>query len=308
MKLSVIVPSYNEEGNVSVFYNTFTQVFKNFKGSYEIIYVNDGSKDKTLDNLKDIVASAKNVKVVNFSRNFGKEAAMYAGLKEAIGEYTAIIDVDLQQRPETLLKMIKILDENEEYDSVCAYQAKRREGKFLIFLKKCFYRFINKVSDVRFVDGASDFRVFRKEVREAILSLEETNRFTKGIFSYIGFNTHYIPYCAEERNSGNSKWNLNSLFKYAISGILSFSTLSLKIALPLGSVTIIGSFIYLIISLFLKVELTTMMLFFFLSFFSGVQLLTIGFLSRYVQIMYSEIKKRPVYIVKEVLTSKHYKK
>ncbi len=308
MKLSVIVPSYNEEGNVLAFYDTFTQVFKDFKGNYEIIYVNDGSKDKTLDNLKEIIVSAKNVKVVNFSRNFGKEAAMYAGLNEATGEYTAIIDADLQQRPEILLKMIKMLDENEEYDSVCAYQAKRKEGKFLVFLKKCFYGLINKVSDVRFVEGASDFRVFRKVVREAMLSLEETTRFTKGIFSYVGFNTHYIPYCAEDRNSGSSKWSLKSLFKYAISGILSFSTLPLRIALPLGGVTLIGSFIYLIVSLILKVELTTMMIFFFLSFFSGVQLVTIGFLSRYMQLMYSEIKKRPVYIVKEVLTSKHYKK
>ena len=305
MKLSVIIPCYNEESNVNLFHDEFAKAFKKFKYEYELIFVNDGSKDNTIGELKKIVKNSKNnVKVVNFSRNFGKEAAMYAGLKEADGDFVSFIDADLQQRPEVLYDMFNILVENDEYDCVGAFQDVRSEGKVLSFFKDSFYKLINKISDVRFVRGASDFRVFRKTVRDAMVEMGEKNRFTKGIFSFVGFNTYFMPYKAEERANGESKWSFVSLFKYAIGGIVAFSTLPLKVATFLGGFTIVGSFIYLLISLILGVELTTMMLFFLISFFSGVQLLVIGVFSQYMAMMYSEVKNRPVYIAKEVISNK----
>lgn len=305
MKLSVIIPCYNEESNVNLFHDEFAKAFKKFKYEYELIFVNDGSKDNTIGELKKIVKNSKNnVKVVNFSRNFGKEAAMYAGLKEADGDFVSFIDADLQQRPEVLYDMFNILVENDEYDCVGAFQDVRSEGKVLSFFKDSFYKLINKISDVRFVRGASDFRVFRKTVRDAMVEMGEKNRFTKGIFSFVGFNTYFMPYKAEERANGESKWSFVSLFKYAIGGIVAFSTLPLKVATFLGGFTIVGSFIYLLISLILRVELTTMMLFFLISFFSGVQLLVIGVFSQYMAMMYSEVKNRPVYIAKEVISNK----
>lgn len=305
MKLSVIIPCYNEESNVNLFHDEFAKAFKKFKYEYELIFVNDGSKDNTIGELKKIVKNSKNnIKVVNFSRNFGKEAAMYAGLKEADGDFVSFIDADLQQRPEVLLDMFNVLVENDEYDCVGAFQDVRSEGKVLSFLKDSFYKLINGISDVRFVRGASDFRVFRKTVRDAMVEMGEKNRFTKGIFSFVGFNTYFMPYKAEERANGESKWSFVSLFKYAIGGIVAFSTLPLKISTFLGGFTIIGSFIYLLISLILGVEVTTMMLFFLISFFSGVQLLVIGVFSQYMAMMYGEVKNRPVYIAKEIISNK----
>ena len=305
MKLSVIIPCYNEESNVNLFHDEFAKVFKKFKYEYELIFVNDGSKDNTIGELKKIVKNSKNnIKVVNFSRNFGKEAAMYAGLKEADGDFVSFIDADLQQRPEVLLDMFNVLVENDEYDCVGAFQDVRSEGKVLSFFKDSFYKLINGISDVRFVRGASDFRVFRKTVRDAMVEMGEKNRFTKGIFSFVGFNTYFMPYKAEERANGESKWSFVSLFKYAIGGIVAFSTLPLKISTFLGGFTIIGSFIYLLISLILGVEVTTMMLFFLISFFSGVQLLVIGVFSQYMAMMYGEVKNRPVYIAKEIISNK----
>ena len=305
MKLSVIIPCYNEESNVNLFHDEFAKAFKKFKYEYELIFVNDGSKDNTIGELKKIVKNSKNnIKVINFSRNFGKEAAMYAGLKEADGDFVSFIDADLQQRPEVLYDMFNILIENDEYDCVGAFQDVRSEGKVLSFFKDSFYKLINNISDVRFVRGASDFRVFRKTVRDAMVEMGEKNRFTKGIFSFVGFNTYFMPYKAEERANGESKWSFISLFKYAIGGIVAFSTLPLKISTFLGGFTIIGSFIYLLISLILGVEVTTMMLFFLISFFSGVQLLVIGVFSQYMAMMYGEVKNRPVYIAKEIISNK----
>lgn len=308
MRLSVIVPCYNEEMNVNLFHDEFVKVFKKFKYDYELIFVNDGSKDNTYGELKNLCENSKNnIRVVNFSRNFGKEAAMYAGLKEAYGDYISIIDADLQQKPEVLLEMVDILSNNEEYDCVAAYQEVRNEGKILKFFKNCFYNLINKISDVRFVQGASDFRVFKKVVRDAMVEMGERNRFTKGIFSFVGFNTYFMPYKAEERVNGESKWSFISLFKYAISGIVAFSTLPLKIATFLGGLTLIGSFIYLIVGLCLNLNVTILMLFFMISFFSGVQLLVVGVLSQYMSMMYGEVKKRPVYIARDILISKSLK-
>lgn len=308
MRLSVVIPCYNEEENVSLFHDEFSKAFASFKHKYELIFVNDGSNDNTFGELKKICSNSKeNIKIVNFSRNFGKEAAMYAGLKEATGDFVSLIDADLQQRPEVLLEMVNFLENNENYDCVCAYQDVRNEGRVLRFFKNCFYKLINMISDVDFVQGASDFRVFKKCVRDAIVDLDERQRFTKGIFSFVGFKTHFMPYRAEARVNGKSKWSFISLFKYAISGIVAFSTLPLKIATFLGGFTIVGSFIYLVVSLILKIKFSTMMLFFMISFFSGVQLLFIGIFSQYMAMMYDEVKKRPIYIARDIITNDNKK-
>ena len=212
MKLSIVVPCYNEEKNVSLFYDEFVKVFKKFKGEYEFVFVNDGSRDNTFGELKKLCdMKASNIKVVNFSRNFGKEAAMYAGLKEASGEYVSLVDADLQQRPEVLLNMYETLIKDDSYDCVAAYQESRSEGFVLKFFKDCFYNLINKISDVDFVRGASDFRVFKRSVRDSIIELGETNRFTKGIFAWIGFNAKYLPYDVEPRGSGKTSFGFKNL-------------------------------------------------------------------------------------------------
>ena len=223
MKLSLVVPCYNEEGNVKTFYNYVKEKYKDIK-NYELVFVNDGSRDNTFNELKEVSTDKKHVKVLSFSRNFGKESAMLAGLKHADGDYVAIIDADMQQDPMIVLDMLNILEKDDNYDIVAAFQEKRREGKLLSFFKKSFYSIINNMSQVEFRQGASDFRLFRRCVVEAILSLEEKNRFSKGIFSFVGYNTYYLPYVPEERNAGVSSFSFSKLLNYAISGIVSFST------------------------------------------------------------------------------------
>ena len=195
MKLSLVVPCYNEAENVAAFQDAVIGAFKNCGYDYEIVFVNDGSRDATLHNLKKLYAAQKcPVKVVSFSRNFGKEAGIYAGMQHAVGEYTALIDADLQQRPEIVRDMVKILDEQPDYDVVAAYQDRRREGKFLSLFKKAFYTIINKLSDVPLHADASDFRTFRRSVAESILQIGEYHRFSKGIFAWVGYSTCFIPY------------------------------------------------------------------------------------------------------------------
>ena len=217
MKLSLVCPCYNEGKNIRAFYDACVGALETKVEDYELVFVNDGSRDDTWSVLTEIFDSSdKNIKLVNFSRNFGKEAAMYAGLCRAEGEYTAIIDTDLQQRPETVLEMVSFLDNNPDYDVVCAYQEKRNESRFISGCKSLFYKLINKMCDINFKEGASDFRTFRSGVREAILSVGECHRFMKGIFSWVGFNTYFIPYNAEDRHAGTSTWSFWKLLKYAL--------------------------------------------------------------------------------------------
>lgn len=233
--LSLIVPCYNEEENVLPFFEMVLKAFQKSVLEYEIIYINDGSRDNTELNLKKLWENHSNiVSVVNFSRNFGKESAILAGLKHAKGDYVTIIDADLQQRPEIVLEMVDFLNNHAEYDAVAAYQIKRIEGKVISFYKKIFYKLVNKVCDIEIHSGASDFRTFRRKVVNAILSVPEYFRFSKGIFSWVGFETYYMPYIADERNSGETKWSIWRLFKYALEGFISFSTFPLKIATYLG--------------------------------------------------------------------------
>lgn len=304
MDLSIVVPCYNEEGNVELFYEEVQKVFKGKKIKYEIVFVNDGSSDNTLDRLTNIVDQKKqNIKVINFSRNFGKEAAMYAGLKEAEGELVTIIDADLQQRPELILRMIDILNENEQFDSVAAFQEVRKEGKVLTFFKNTFYKVINSMSTVPFVQGASDFRTFRRKVVDSILELSEYHRFSKGIFSFVGYNTYYLPYEVEERNSGTSKWNFFKLFNYAIDGIVAFTTSPLRAPFYISIVTFLVGFIYFIVALFKGVSEFTVILLVMLFLFS-LLFMVVGVIGEYLSRTYIQVKQRPIYIVKERLESK----
>ena len=307
MKLSLIVPCYNEAENVELFQSETIKAFEGCGYSYEIIFVDDGSTDATLHNLKKIHAAGKcPVKVISFSRNFGKEAGLYAGLQYASGEYISLIDADLQQRPEIVREMVQFLDENPDYDVVAAYQDRRREGKVLSFFKKSFYQIINKMSHVTLQPEASDFRTFRKSVRDSILSLGEYHRFSKGIFAWVGYKTHFIPYTACQRAFGSTKWNFGKLMNYAIEGIIGFSTAPLRLATCLGGITGVSAALYLIAVVLQKLiwgidvpgYATIIVLILLLG---SVQLFCIGIIGEYVGRIFEQSKDRPIFIAKEVL-------
>ncbi len=307
LKLSLIVPCYNEAENVAAFQQAVMGAFEGCGYDYEIVFVNDGSRDATLHNLKKLYAAqACPVKVVSFARNFGKEAGLYAGLQHASGEYISLIDADLQQRPEIVRDMVKILDEQPEYDVVAAYQDRRNEGKVLSFFKKSFYAVINKLSKVTLQPDASDFRTFRRSVRDSILELTEYHRFSKGIFAWVGYETCFIPYTACERAAGTTKWSFWKLMEYAIEGIIGFSTAPLRLATVLGSMTGIAALLYLIWVIVEKLVwgidvpgyATIIVL---LLVFGALQLFCIGIIGEYVGRIFEQSKDRPIYIAKEVL-------
>ena len=308
MKLSLVVPCYNEAENVIPFQEAVIQAFDGCGYDYEIVFVDDGSTDATLHNLKKIFAAqACPVKVVSFSRNFGKEAGLYAGLHYASGDYISLIDADLQQRPELVREMAAILDEKKEYDVVAAYQDRRGEGKVLSFFKRCFYKIINALSKVSLQPDASDFRTFRRSVRDSILDLAEYHRFSKGIFAWVGYSTCFIPYTAQPRANGTTKWNFGKLFNYAVEGIIGYSTAPLRLATCLGGVTGIAAVIYLIavvLEKFLKgIDVPGYATIIVLILLLGsVQLFCIGIIGEYVGRTFEQTKNRPVYITKEILS------
>ena len=304
MKISLVVPCYNEEDNIAEFYHVAKKTFALEPYEYELTFVNDGSKDNTLNILKQIYSEdTQHVNVVSFSRNFGKEAAIYAGLKNTTGDLVTIIDADLQQRPELVKDMVNYLENHPEYDCVAAYQEKRHEGLVLRIFKRLFYKLINMVSEVEFRPGASDFRTMRRSMVEALLDLPEYYRFSKGLFSWVGFETYYMPYVAEERFSGVSKWSFRSLFKYAINGIVAFTVSPLRIATYLGVVFSIISIVYMLIvvvqKLFFSISIpgypTLICLVLLLG---GLQLVILGIIGEYLARMYIEGKRRPIYIEK----------
>lgn len=307
MKLSLVVPCFNEAENVATFQSAVINAFHNCGYDYEIVFVDDGSKDATLHELRKLYKKQDcPVKVVSFSRNFGKEAGLYAGLQHASGDYVSLIDADLQQRPEIVLDMVRILEEQPEYDVVAAYQDRRGEGKILSFFKKSFYKTINRLSDINLKSDASDFRTFRRSVAESIIALGEYHRFSKGIFAWVGYSTCYIPYVACKRAAGTSKWSFRKLFNYAIDGIIGYSTRPLRIATFLGSMTAVAAFLYLLFVILQKLILgidipgyaTIIVLILLLG---GVQLFCIGIIGEYVGRTFEQSKNRPVYIAKEVL-------
>lgn len=308
MKLSLIVPCYNECENVLPFQDAVLEAFDGCGYDYEIVYVNDGSKDTTMYQLRKIFEAQRcPVKVVSFSRNFGKESGIYAGLSNASGDYQCVIDADLQQDPALVRQMVQILDEKPEYDMVAAYQDRRNESKILTFFKSSFYNLINKVSTVKLKADASDFRTFRKCVADSILELGEYHRFSKGIFAWVGYETCFIPYVAKPRLAGETKWSFTKLFKYAMDGIIGYSTAPLRFATYSGVLTAMAALIYLIVVVLQKLIVgidipgyaTIIVLILLLG---GMNLLCIGIIGEYVGRTFEQVKERPIYIAREILS------
>lgn len=299
MDLSIIIPCHNEELNIPLLMDECEKVFAKEKINIEYVLVNDGSKDNTFREIKKLLD--RNIKVVgiNFSRNFGKEAAIYAGLTKCCGKYAAIMDADLQQHPKYVLEMYNYLMEHPEYDAVSCYQAKRKENKIVALLKKLFYKSINKMSSVELYEDASDFRIFNRKVIDSLLEMKEGYRFSKGLFSWVGYNTYYMPYEVELRKYGTSSWSLKSLFRYAIDGILGFSTSPLKLATNTGIIGIIVSIIYLLVVLIKGTFVGINIAIFLILLFGSMNLLAIGIIGEYLGRVYVETKNRPPFIIKD---------
>ncbi len=304
-RISVIVSCYNEQEALPLFYEEITKVAsKIIDAEFEFIFVNDGSKDKTLDIIKSIREKDERVKYISFSRNFGKEAAMYAGLKKATGDYVSIMDADLQDPPKLLIEMYDILKQ-KEYDCVATRRVTRKgEPPIRSFFARLFYKLINKISKTEIVDGARDFRLMTRQMVDAIISMEEYNRFSKGIFGWVGFNTKWLEYENVERAAGETKWSFWKLFKYSIDGIIAFSTAPLVISTIMG---ILFCFIAFLLIIFVVVKTLIYgdpvsgwpSMICIILFVGGIQLFCIGIIGQYLSKTYLEVKKRPVYIVKE---------
>ncbi len=304
-KISIIVPCYNEEEMIPIFYKEVNKLTKTLNNlDFEVIFIDDGSKDKTLESVKKIAKEDKRIRYISFSRNFGKEAGMYAGLEKSTGDYVAIMDVDLQDPPEMIVEMYDTL-KKEDYDSVALYSP---EHKGYSFIRKTFtnmfYKLIEKISSTEQIPGARDFRLMKRKMVDAILSLKEYNRYSKGIFSFVGFKTKWIKYEAPERTAGTTKWNFWKLFKYALEGILAFSTTPLVISAFLGVIFCLIAFIFLIVIIVKTIvwgdpvggwpSLACIII-----FTSGTQLLFLGIIGMYLSKTYLEVKERPIYIVRE---------
>lgn len=309
-KLSIVVPCYNEESVIETFYNKLMEITAQIsnKYDYEIVFVNDGSKDQTFPKMKELREKDSKIKIISFSRNFGKEAGIHAGLSNSTGDLTVVMDADLQHPPEVLLEMIKYIEEG--YDTV-ATRRKNRKGEpiFKSFCARMFYKLINKFMEVKLEEGAQDFRMMRRSVVDAILSLDEYNRFSKGIFSWVGFNCKYIEIDNVKRVAGQTKWSFSSLWSYAMEGITSFTTAPLKIA------TFIGIFVFIISTIFaFTIIIQTLIMgkdvpgyastIVSVLFMGAIQLLCVGILSEYISKMYMEIKDRPKYIIKDRIDNK----
>ena len=298
--LSIIVPCFNEEESIDLFYSEAIKYIDDF----EMIFVDDGSKDNTLEKIKNLCNEHDTVQYISFSRNFGKEAALYAGLKYSKGDYVAIMDVDLQDPPNLLPKMLETI-KNEEYDIVATRRVNREgEPKIRSLFARLFYRLINGISDLELVDGERDYRLMTRQVANSLLELPEYNRFSKGLFNWIGFKTKWIEYENIERAHGESTWSFWGLVKYSIEGILAFTTLPLQISTVMGIIFSIMAFIMLIFVIARKLMFSdpvagwtsTICVILFLG---GIQLFSIGILGRYIEKIYLESKNRPIYIIEE---------
>ena len=303
--ISIVIPCYNEEETIPYFYKEITKISEEInKTNFEFIFVNDGSKDDTLKLLKELSKKDKRVRFVSFSRNFGKEAAMYAGFEYSKGDYVAVMDADLQDPPYLLKEMYKTL-ENSDYDCVATRRVTRKgEPVIRSFFARCFYKIINKMSKYEMVDGARDYRLMTRQMVDSIISLKEYNRHSKGLFSFVGFNTKWIEYENVNRVAGETKWSFWKLFKYALEGIVAFSTAPLSFASILGIIFCIISLIFVIVIIVKTLifgdptsgwpSLACIIL-----FVSGIQLFCMGIIGQYLAKAYLETKNRPIYIVKE---------
>ncbi|WP_270737576.1 glycosyltransferase family 2 protein [Streptococcus anginosus] len=305
MTISVIIPCYYEEETIPLFYAEMEKIKSQIDDNFEYIFVNDGSKDRTLQVLRDLNQADKNVHYLSFSRNFGKEAALYAGLKHATSDLVTVMDADLQDPPGLLLTMKSMLEKNPDLDCVGTRRT-TRDGEPLIrsFFARMFYKLINKISQVEMVDGARDFRLMRRQMVDAILEVSEYNRFSKGIFAWVGFETEYLEYKNVERVAGQTSWNFWQLFNYSLEGIINFSDAPLTIAFLAGILACIVAFVLMLIVIVRTLifgdptsgwpSMVSIIL-----FLGGFQLLTIGILGKYVGKIFMETKKRPVYVIKE---------
>lgn len=309
-KISVIVSCYNEEAALPLFYKEIEKVSKEFANEeFEFIFVDDGSKDKTLQVIKELNEKDKRVRYISFSRNFGKEAAMFAGLEASTGDYVTLMDADLQDPPSMLKEMYRYITE-EGYDSVGTRRVTRKgEPPIRSFFARMFYKIINKMSKVEMVDGARDYRLMTRQMVDAIISLKEYNRYSKGLFSFVGFKTKWLEYENIERAAGETKWSFWKLFVYAIEGIVGFSTVPLAISSFIGILFCIISFI-IILAIIVKTLVfgdptsgwpSLACIIFFVS---GIQLFSIGIMGQYLSKTYLEVKNRPIYIVKETEQTK----
>ena len=304
-KISVIVSCYNEEESIPLFYKEMNEVSKQMNHvDFEFMFVNDGSSDNTLNELKDLAHKDNRVRFISFSRNFGKEAAMYAGLEHVTGDYITLMDADLQDPPSMLPVMYKYIKEND-YDQVGTRRVTRKgEPPIRSFFARMFYKIINKMSKVEMVDGARDYRLMTRQVVDSILQLKEYNRYSKGLFSFVGFKTKWLEYENVERVAGETKWSFWKLFKYAIEGIVAFTTAPLSMAAVLGVIICLIAFIGIIVIIVKTLAFgdptggwPSMVC--ILLFVSGIQLLCMGIIGQYLAKTYLETKKRPIYIIKE---------
>ncbi|MHC5218629.1 glycosyltransferase family 2 protein [Enterococcus sp. LJL128] len=303
--LSIVIPCYNEEESIPAFFKEVEKVSQQIDHEIEYIFVNDGSKDSTLSCLRELHRSyPQKVRYISFSRNFGKEAGLYAGLQAAKGELVTVMDADLQDPPELLPEMIRLI-ETEDIDCVGTRRA-TRDGEPAIrsFFARMFYKLINKIGETEIVDGARDFRLMTRQMVDSILELTEYNRFSKGIFSWVGFNTKYLSYENRERVAGETSWSFWSLLSYSIDGIINFSEVPLNIASYVGALSCFGSVIAMLVILFRTLmygDPTSgwpSMVCIFL-FVGGLQLLCLGIIGKYIGKIFMETKNRPAYIVKE---------
>ena len=301
-KISIIVPCYNEALAIPIFYDEICKVFDKLNYELELLFVDDGSTDETLLTIKKLLKD-KRVKYLSFSRNFGKEAAMYAGLSNAKGDYVTVMDVDLQDPPKLIPQMINYIKEG--YDIVATKRKTRKgEGFFRSLFSRMFYRIINKMSKIEMVSGARDFRLMTRQVVESVLELREYNRYSKGLFSFVGFNTKWIEYDNVKRVAGKTKWSFRKLFVYAIEGITSFSTSPLVMSAIIGIIFCLISFIMIMVIIIKTIAFgdptsgwpSLVCIIFFVS---GIQLFCIGVMGEYLSKMYMEVKNRPIYIIKE---------
>ena len=307
MLISLIVPCYNEEESLPILYKALCDVRDSqTRDEYEFIFINDGSKDKTSDVIRNIAAKDNCVKYIFFSRNFGKESAMYAGLEKSRGEYVAILDADMQDPPSLIPEMVQKLD-NDEADIVAARRVTREgEPKIRSFFARAFYKLINKMCEVEIADGARDFRLMRRSVVDAIISVSERQRFSKGIFAWVGFRTIWLEHQNVERVAGETKWSFWKLFRYAIDGIVSFTTAPLRIATLCGFASAFTAFVYMVYYFIRAIILRIYndvpgypSLLCIILFIGGLILMALGVLGEYIGRTFVEVKNRPIYIKAE---------
>ncbi|WP_248622509.1 glycosyltransferase family 2 protein [Enterococcus cecorum] len=302
--MSIVIPCYNEEETIAIIYKELVQVDRKLQDFYfEYIFINDGSTDDTLLKLRQL-SKKQNVHYLSFSRNFGKEAALYAGLKEANGDYVTVMDADLQDPPELLIEMVRILEQGE-YDCVGTRRINRRgEPSIRSWFARKFYQLINRIGEVEMVDGAHDFRLMTRQMVDSVLELSEYNRFSKGLFAWVGYNTKYLEYENRERVAGQTSWSFWSLFKYSIDGIVNFSEAPLNLASFVGAFSCFASIIamiFIVVKTLIFKDPTSgwPSLVCIILFIGGIQLLCLGIVGKYISKIFLETKKRPIYIIKE---------